>query len=298
MSTEITVATENGMSMSEMMGVSVGEGGKKSSSLARMTQIHSGIMGSMDVGGKSIKTEVIPSGAYKLDLGDGKVAYSINPQIRVFAMRQQWTRWDSDSSQMQKTVLSIDLKGDLKDNTGGFNIGRPSGYVEDWENLPQATKELMRQVKRTKVVFGTVTLADAVDESGTTLDDVGINIPFILDVKNRDSIKALDAMVKQIARLNALPINYQLRLSAEEHTLPTGNTYNSMLFSLQEKQDIAESDNDVLKGFFEWITWSNGYVLDQWSSKNISDAVDPAMSKIISETISDADFVNVERAAV
>ncbi len=298
MSTEITVATENGMSMSEMMGVSVGEGGKKSSSLARMTQIHSGIMGSMDVGGKSIKTEVIPSGAYKLDLGEGKVAYSINPQIRVFAMRQQWTRWDSDSSQMQKTVLSIDLKGDLKDNTGGFNIGRPSGYVEDWENLPQATKELMRQVKRTKVVFGTVTLADAVDESGTTLDDVGINIPFILDVKNRDSIKALDAMVKQIARLNALPINYQLRLSAEEHTLPTGNTYNSMLFSLQEKQDIAESDNDVLKGFFEWITWSNGYVLDQWSSKNISDAVDPAMSKIISETISDADFVNVEGAAV
>ena len=298
MSTEITVATENGMSMSEMMGVSVGEGGKKSSSLARMTQIHSGIMGSMDVGGKSIKTEVIPSGAYKLDLGEGKVAYSINPQIRVFAMRQQWTRWDSDSSQMQKTVLSIDLKGDLKDNTGGFNIGRPSGYVEDWDNLPQATKELMRQVKRTKVVFGTVTLADAVDESGTTLDDVGINIPFILDVKNRDSIKALDAMVKQIARLNALPINYQLRLSAEEHTLPTGNTYNSMLFSLQEKQDLAESDNDVLRGFFEWITWSNGYVLDQWSSKNTGGSVDPAMSKIISDTMTDTDFVNVEGAAV
>jgi len=51
MSTEITVATENGMSMSEMMGVSVGEGGKKSSSLARMTQIHSGIMGTRDVAG-------------------------------------------------------------------------------------------------------------------------------------------------------------------------------------------------------------------------------------------------------
>jgi hypothetical protein len=298
MSTEITVATENGMSMSEMMGVSVGEGGKKSSSLARMTQIHSGIMGTRDVAGKPMKIEVIPSGAYKLDLGEGKVAYSVEPQIRVFAMRQQWTRWDSESSQMQKTVLSIDLKGDLKDNTGGFNIGRPSGYVEDWESLPQATKELMRQVKRTKVVFGTVNLTNPVDAEGNALSDVGTDVPFILDVKNRDSIKALDAMVKKISRLNALPINYHLRLSAEEHTLPTGNTYNSMLFSLQEKQDIAESDNDVLKGFFEWITWSNGYVLDQWSSKNISDAVDPAMSKIISETISDADFVNVEGAAV
>ena len=52
MNTEITVATENGMSMSEMMGVSIGEGGKKSSSLARMTQIHSGIMGNMSCRGQ------------------------------------------------------------------------------------------------------------------------------------------------------------------------------------------------------------------------------------------------------
>tara|TARA_R110000787_G_scaffold126302_1_gene237593 strand:- start:37 stop:924 length:888 start_codon:yes stop_codon:yes gene_type:complete len=295
MKTELTVATENGMSMAEMMGVSVGEGGKKSSSLARMTQIHSAIMGPMDVGGRTIKTEIIPSGSYKLDLGNGKIAYSINPQIRVFAVFQQWTRWDSENNQMQKTELERELKGDLKDTTGGFNLGRPSGYIEDWENLPQATKEIMRQVKRTKVLFGTVTLADAVDESGATLADVGTDVPFILDIKNRDSIKSLDAMIKKIYRLNVLPINYQIRLSAEEHTLPTGNTYNSMVLQLQEKQDIVASDSDVLDGFFDWIKWSNSYVLDQWSSKNKGD---PAMSKIISETISDEDFVNVEGAAV
>jgi len=213
-------------------------------------------------------------------------------------MRQQWTRWDSDSSQMQKTVLSVDLKGDLKDNTGGFNIGRPSGYVEDWESLPQATKELMRQVKRTKVVFGTVTLLDAVDESGASLSDVGTDVPFILDVKNRDSIKALDGAVKAIQRKNALPIQYTLDLSADQHTLPTGNTYSSMIVGLGDKIEIAESDNDVLRGFFEWITWSNGYVLDQWSSKNTGGSVDPAMSKIISETMTDTDFVSVEGAAV
>ena len=104
---------------------------------------------------------------------------------------------------MQKTVLSIDLKGDLKDNTGGFNIGRPSGYVEDWENLPQATKELMRQVKRTKVVFGTVNLTDPVDAEGNALSDVGTDIPFILDVKNRDSIrKALGCAVKASKRMH------------------------------------------------------------------------------------------------
>ena len=73
MNNELTVPTENGMSMSQMMGISVGEGGKKSSSLARLTQIHSAIMGTKEVDGKSMKIEVIPSGSYKLDLGDGKV---------------------------------------------------------------------------------------------------------------------------------------------------------------------------------------------------------------------------------
>jgi len=301
MNTEITVATENGMSMSEMMGVSIGEGGKKSSSLARMTQIHSGIMGNMKVEGKSIKTEVVPSGAYKLDLGDGKIAYSNNPSVRVFVIRQQWTRWDSESNQMQKTVLSIDLKGDLKDNVGGFNIGRPTGYVQDWEGLPQATKELMRQVKRTKVVFGTVNFTDAVDAEGNTIEETYSNIPFVMDVKNRDSIKAIDHAVKAVQRLNALPIQYHLNLSADEHTLPTGNTYASMIFNVGNKVDIAESDNDVLKGFFDWITWANNYVLDQWSDLN-KEGVSPEMSEIIAKTvknkIDDSDFVDVEGAAV
>lgn len=301
MNTEITVPTENGMSISQMMGVSIGEGGKKSSSLARLTQIHSAIMGTKEVDGKSMKIEVIPSGSYKLDLGDGKVGYSVNPSVRIFAIRQQWTRWDSESSQMQKTVLSIDLKGDLKDNVGGFNIGRPTGYVQDWEGLPQATKELMRQVKRTKVVFGTVNFTDAVDAEGNTIEETYSNIPFVMDVKNRDSIKAIDHAVKAVQRLNALPIQYHLTLSADEHTLPTGNTYASMIFNVGNKVDIAESDNDVLKGFFDWITWANNYVLDQWSDLN-KEGVSPEMSEIIAKTvknkIDDSDFVDVEGAAV
>lgn len=301
MNTEITVATENGMSMSEMMGVSIGEGGKKSSSLARMTQIHSGIMGNMSVEGKSIKTEVVPSGAYKLDLGEGKVAYSTNPSVRVFVIRQQWTRWDSESNQMQKTVLSIDLKGDLKDNVGGFNIGRPTGYVQDWDGLPQATKELMRQVKKTKVIFGTVTLSDPLDESGQPLSDVGTDIPFIMDIKNRDSIKALDIAIKEISRKNALPINYNISLTAKEHTLPTGNTYSSIVTQVNDKVEIADSDNDILKGFFEWVTWSNGYVLDQWATKNggnTSEGMSEIIAKTMKKDLDDADFVNVEGAAV
>jgi len=301
MSKEITVPTENGMSMSQMMGISVGEGGKKSSNLARLTQIHSDIMGTKEVDGKPMKIVVIPSGSYKLDLGDGKLGYSVNPSVRIFAIRQQWTRWDSESSQMQKTVLSIDLKGDLKDNTGGFNIGRPTGYVKDWEGLPQATKELMRQVKKTKVVFGTVNLTDAVDSEGNSLSDVGNDIPFVLDIKNRDSIKAIDNAVKAVQRLNALPIQYHLSLTAQEHTLPTGNTYASMVIDVGDKVDISESDNDILKGFFDWISWSNSYVVEQWATKNgggASEGMSEIVSKAMNKDLDDSDFVEVEGVGV
>jgi len=285
MNTELTIPTEDGRSIAEMLGVAVGDGGKKKSTLARLSQIHSPIMGNMDVNGKSIRTEVVQAGSYKLVLDDGNIIYDANPHVRVFAIYQQWTRWDSDNSTMQKTELTTDLKGDLKDSQGGFNLGRPTGFVKDWDALPQETKELMRQVKRTKVVFGTVSLNTPVDSDGKSIDSTYEDIAMIMDIKNRDSIKALDAMVKRVQGLNALPLNYQLKMSAEEHTLPTGNAYSSMVFSLQNKQDIVPSDSDLTRGFLDWIKWANSYVYDQWAEHN---------NKKVDEDI--ADFVNEKMA--
>tara|TARA_R100000951_G_scaffold13830_1_gene10901 strand:- start:712 stop:1614 length:903 start_codon:yes stop_codon:yes gene_type:complete len=287
MNTELTIQTENGKSIAEMLGVSVGSGGTKKSTLARMTQIHSPIMGDIPANGKTIRGEVIQAGSYKLVLDDGNVVYDTNPHIRVFAIFQQWTRWDSENNTMQKTELNTELKGDLKDSQGGFNLGRPTGYVKDWDALPQQTKELMRQVKRTKVVFATVSLNNPVDSDGKSIDSTYEDIAMIMDIKNRDSIKALDAMVKRIQGLNAMPLNYQLKLSAEEHTLPTGNTYSSMVFSLQDKQDIVPSDNDLADGFIKWVKWSNGYIYDQWAEHN-NKKVDKDMADFINENMSDA----------
>ena len=47
---------------------------------------------------------------------------------------------------------------DLKDTKGTFNIGRPSGYhsKKEYDALSQQVKDLMRAVKRTKIVFGTI----------------------------------------------------------------------------------------------------------------------------------------------
>ena len=43
-----------------------------------------------------------------------------------------------------KTVMADTLNMDLKDNDGGFNCGKPAGWIEDFKSLPDATKELIQ----------------------------------------------------------------------------------------------------------------------------------------------------------
>ena len=266
--TAIALATE-GKSLAEMMGLAENSSGKRSM-LARFSQIHNPIKGEIEINGKIIKADAVPAGAYKLTQSDDKVVYSVNPKIRIFAQRQQWTRWDSESNEMVKTLLVNNLTGDLKDNTGGFNAGRPSGYVEDFKSLPKDTQELMRHTKRTKVVFGTVVMDGAMDENGNPVTDEAFTqeVPFVMDIKSRGSVKAIDDAVKAIQRKNALPLQYYLVLDAELHSMPSGNEYATVLPKLGDKVELAGSDKDVLDGFMDWIAGMNGYINDQHEERS------------------------------
>jgi hypothetical protein len=285
-STEVTLTTD-GRSIAEMMGLSKGSSGKRSM-LARFSQIHSPLKGDMEINGKAVRVDVVPAGAYKLLQSDDKVAYAVSPKIRIYAQRMQWTRWDSDENTMVKTVLVNNLTGDLKDNTGGFNAGRPSGYVEDFKSLPKATQELMRNTKRTKVVFGTVVMQGATDEQGNAIEDASLTtqeIPFVLDVKSRGSITAVDDIMKSIDRKNSLPLQYFLKMGAEMHSMPNGSEYATFDITLGDKVDLVEADKDILDGFMEWISGMNNYINDTHNEKSGSSGLSATEESIINDII-------------
>ena len=285
-STEVTLTTD-GRSIAEMMGLSKGSSGKRSM-LARFSQIHSPLKGDMEINGKAVRVDVVPAGAYKLLQSDDKVAYAVSPKIRIYAQRMQWTRWDSDANTMVKTVLVNNLTGDLKDNTGGFNAGRPSGYVEDFKSLPKATQELMRNTKRTKVVFGTVVMQGATDEHGNAIEDASLTtqeIPFVLDVKSRGSITAIDDIMKSIDRKNVLPLQYFLNMGAEMHSMPNGSEYATFDITLGDKVDLVEADKDILDGFMEWISGMNNYINDTHNEKSGSSGLSATEESIINDII-------------
>ena len=287
MSTELSVVTDMGVSMAEAMGISVGG---TTVSMPRLSIVHIPVMGTMDVGGKKVKTEVVPVGAYKYTPNADTTIYCVNPEIRIFAMRQQWTRWDNDAEKMLRTVMANDLKGDLKDNRGGFNIGRPGGYIADFNDLPQDQKDIIRAVKRTKNVFGMVTLHDALDENGDPIEGYDAPVPFSMDLKNTDSIKALDAATKVIGRKNLLPIQHTLVMGGEERKLPSGTTFAVSTFAAGANTGLLPGDDDTLRNFFEYIEYMNTKVLEAWADANTDSGLSSDEVDLVNQ------FVNVEEA--
>ena len=261
MSTELTVAADRGKSLAELMGVSETSNKSSAPSIARINVVSTALKGELDVGGKKIKTDVVPVGSYKITMGDD-VIYAESISIRVFAQRQQWQRWNSSTNEMEKSVMANTLNGDMQDSIGGFNLGRPSGYIEDFNALSDAIKEVMRSVKRVKMYMGLVTISEPKNEKGEDISGKYENLPFVMDVKNRDSLKAIDASLALLARKNMLPIMSTLTLTGEEASIPTGATYGVIKSAVGEKVELSEADNETLKDFLGFIEYSNGKVMD------------------------------------
>jgi len=264
MSVELTVAADRGKSLAELMGVSETSSKQSGPSIARVNLVSTAIKGEIDVGGKKIKTDVIPVGSYKITMGDD-VVYAESISVRIVAQRQQWQRWNSTTDEMEKSVMGNTVNGDMQDSVGGFNLGRPSGYVEDFNALPEATKDIMRSVKRVKLFMGLLTINEPMDKTGaaiSTLTPKYDNLAFVMDVKNRDSMKSLEGALAILGRRNLLPIMSTLNLTGKEESIPTGATYGVITAAVGEQVELSATDNDTLTDFLGFIEYSNGKIMD------------------------------------
>ena len=157
MTTEIaTLNTANFAEMAQAMGMGadMSKGPAKASTLPRLRIWNQAVMGQVDVKGKMKNMEVVPAGMFRLQLPDDTFIYAESASLRVFVQRFMYKRYDAENRTYVKTLMAEDLSGDLKDNTGGFNCGKPAGYIEDFKSLPDETKALLKQIKRVRVLMG------------------------------------------------------------------------------------------------------------------------------------------------
>ena len=137
-----TIDTTNYAMMAKAMGIAAeADTNTKSSSLARLRISHSPIMGEAEVNGKTVNMEVVNGGTYRLDIPDGPNYYSNSVIIRPYLQRFMYKRFlkgsDKTPNRYVKTIMADNLNIDLKDNDGGFNCGKPAGYIKDFKALPE-----------------------------------------------------------------------------------------------------------------------------------------------------------------
>lgn len=257
MSTAMALSVD-GMNIADAMGFSAPQQ-KQQTSLWRINAV-------VKQGVKDSK--IVSTPMFKVRKGDEEV-YAEKLNIRLFAERVQWTKWDSEANNTQKTVLSSSLNADLKDTLGGFNLGRPSGYVKDFEALPEATKQVMRSVKRTKVFMGLVSLDNPTNEGGEAVEFTG-EVPFVFDVKNPSSMKSINAVTGSLVSKAITPIENNIKLGATEHAMPNGNKFAQVTASLGERVGFSEGDNDLLRDFIMEVERTNTWVLSKWDENNVA----------------------------
>jgi hypothetical protein len=266
---------------------------KKQNNLARVKLDHKGIMGEEVVGGKKKKVEVVAAGSYVLDRPNQDPVYGTDVTIRLFNQRFMYKKYIQGGGEVKskyvKTIMSKDLNGDLRDNDGGFNCGKPSGWIEDYAALPAETKTLLKSIKRVRVLFGEITIKDPVNGKGEAQAPIEA-VPFIWEVDNRDAFKTLGAPIAQMAKQNRILPQHNIKLGSEEQSLPTGASYflPTAVLDLSATVELTDKDQVLFADFNAWVDNYNEYIVKEFNKLSKPEAATQ------DEVDLAAEFVDVE----
>lgn len=268
MSTSLSLVNNgNFAAMAEAMGMSVDmKSPKQSSNLARLKISHKAVMGEEEIKGKIKKVEVLEAGMYVLNYNETDY-YLQNPSIRLFNQRFMYKRFVKGEPNIYiKTVMDKDLNADLRDNQGGFNCGKPSGWIKDYSALPTEVKTLMKSIKRVRVLFGEISANNAYTADGQSVM-IDNNIPFIWEIDNKDAFKSAGAVIALFAKQNRLLPQHSVNLGTEANPLPNGEQFFTPTFSVDFSSLLSLEDKDqvTFANFNDWISNYNDYIIKKFN---------------------------------
>ena len=283
-----TIDTSNYALMAEVMGIEQEAPGKSAASgdiLCRMRLWNKPIMATVEQNGKSRNMDVVPGGSYRFDDGTGKYLYAETVTFRPFLQRYRYSRWIPYSTpdnkgrkgRFVKSVFADNYKSftstDLMDEDGGFNCGRPSKYIEDWEALPEDTRRMISSAKRVRAVFGTVVLESAVNEQGETVPSDAVAVPVIWEIEINKAFKSIGDVLQKYGAAGHIFPQHELVLSSEGAPMANGNMLYQPIadLDLTKNIDIAEKEDlETFNKFSTWVKNHNKYIAETYESKAIN----------------------------
>ena len=149
-------------------------------------------------------------------------------------------------------------------------------------------KNLLKSIKRVRVLFGTVSMDNVVNHLGASVDGIEA-IPFIWEVDNKDAFKEMGAVIAQMAKQNRILPQHNIKLTTSENPLPNGSSFwtpNASL-DLSTTLPLTDADQQIFADFNEWIDGYNEYILKAYNEA-AKEKQDAAFDEVVEE------FVEVE----
>ena len=242
------------------------------SALSELRLLHNSIMGSKTVDGEDMEVAVVKAGSFSARMPDGEMYYSPSATVRLFVLKYCYERWDADGyradgskGNMVRTVFAPTSKGDLKDNDGTYNCGRPSYIDQDkYASLSDSKKKFYNSCKIKTVLFGVCSFDKPVDSEGNsvTLDE----FPFKMHVGGKESRKNVTDMAKKLPK-DAMIYSVDFKAVVKKGT---GMSYAVFQPVVNGKvKDMKDTDDDeVTINFIECIKDKNKYTMNAWAEKN------------------------------
>lgn len=270
----VTINTESYATMAKAMGLPVSSGERKVNVLNRFRIWHEPTMGIGTMDGKEVKMEVIKGGCYRLEkVGDVPIYYfAEKAKFRPFLQRFMYKRYHQNDNKYCKSIMADTLSIDLKDDYGTFNCGKPTGYVKDYQSLPESTKNIIKAVDRYRVVFGIVELEKPVKlVDGKEVQEDLPPFPAIWEMKDKNTFKSMGEIFSKFSRMERLPLQHNIQLDESEvfYTNNAGTEFFKPTFKVDytTKIDISEEDHKTFGDFLDWVKAHNDNIVKKWDER-------------------------------
>ena len=290
-----TISTDNYEVMANAMGMGLQTDAPLT--IPRMKINHQPIMDTVDTNGKKRQMEVVSGGTFNIN-NNGQVSYSEGITFRPFLQRFRYTRWvpyaspDKDGRKgkfIKSVFVTQDTfnNNDLMDDDGSFNCGRPSGFIKDWDALPESARRLISSVKRVRALFGVASLNETMNEKGEVQEQQEKEIPVVWEISNKDASKIMGQTIGKYLSSRRLLPQHEIKMTTKGSQMPNGNMVYTPIPSVDFSKEIkiGNTDQEVFANFVAWVDSQNGYITDKYNELNNTILFSDEETSVIEEFI-------------
>lgn len=201
----------------------------------------------------------IPRGQWAITL-KGVTVYSKTVSFRVFMPRNQYSHYDRDANELvSKSVLFQNFRDpEIYSTCGRMKCGKLS--KKDFENLDTGEKEIQKQIKAAKVLFGLITITGVdAHKNEHTFE----NEPAMFFARGTNFMPIADKLQELEKKHIFYPrvwLDFSLQRKKND-----GVTYWEVVPEVGTQADISPTDFGLLRDFSETIKLENESVFNKYN---------------------------------